>query len=460
MSNERRLLIDACSYIESWLQFRYEHERIPGFAVAVYSKGEFFLKSSYGYADLDRREPLRPEHIFRIASHSKTFTATALMQLAEKGLLQLDDPVSKHVRWFKSKRDKQVQSVTIRQLLSHTAGIIRDGEDCAYWQCLRDFPDKQEFKKFIANSKCIFGSNSRFKYSNYGYTALGAVIEAVAGQDYNYYVTTQIIKKCGLKNTGPEYHKSIADRLATGYSRDYHGTERMPFPAVSTNYMSPATGFYSTVEDICRYGAAHFIGNTKLISDSSKRELHWPHSHVIDDDSKYGLGFNVWDIGSRRLVGHGGGFPGYITKTFIDTRNKLVVTAFTNCINGPAEDIAKGILSVIDFFLSYKSDSKTTLIKTELNRLCGRFYSQWGVSDFVRIGNSIVDANPEKWSPFEKPGVLRVVNNSTLQLVSKNEYWPEGELIKFKKNKSGKISAVKYAGTPMLAWERFAKERL
>src|SRR5205085_690518 len=106
---------------------------------AIQHGSDVLLSRAYGCANLEQRVPLTPRHIFRIASHSKTFTATAIMLLVQRGQLRLDDPVSDHVAWLEA-------PVTVRQLLNHVGGISRDGLDSDFWQLERPFPDAAELR--------------------------------------------------------------------------------------------------------------------------------------------------------------------------------------------------------------------------------------------------------------------------------------------------------------------------
>lgn len=124
------------------------------------------MNEAYGYADLEKKTKLTPQHIFRIASHSKTFTATALMQLQEQGKLRIDDYVIDYLPWLKGHKDKRWQKITIRQLMSHGAGVIRDGLNADYWQLERPFPAQEELKGEILEADIDIDNNTKLKYSN------------------------------------------------------------------------------------------------------------------------------------------------------------------------------------------------------------------------------------------------------------------------------------------------------
>ena len=114
----------------------------------------------------------------------------------------------------------------------------------------------------------------------------------------------------------------------------------------------PRDGFYSTAEDLCRYAAAHFFGDTTLLSDASKREMQQPYWRVAQADTHYGLGFSIQEIDGRRYVGHGGGFPGHATHTLFDPKDRLAVVVLTNLASGPAATLTHAIIKMIHFALA------------------------------------------------------------------------------------------------------------
>ena len=205
MAMDQRSLDRASDYLRSWLAYRYPYSNLTGYTVAISWKGEAVLGEASGYADLGRKTALTPGHIFRVASHSKTFTATALLQLAEKGLLRLDEPVAKFLPWLSGHRDRRFGQVSVYQLLSHGAGVTHDGRDCDFWQLERPFPDAAQFRDEVLAAGLVTEPNVALKYSNIGYSLLGMVVEEASGQAYGDYVIDHIVKPLGLISTGPEW---------------------------------------------------------------------------------------------------------------------------------------------------------------------------------------------------------------------------------------------------------------
>ena len=455
----QKIINKSTKYLNSWLKLRYERLDIPGFVVAVSHKGRVIFNEAYGYSNLENNKKLNKDDIFRIASHSKTFTATAIMQLQEASLLLIDDPVAKYINWLQEHEDKRFQKVTIRQLLSHSAGVIRDGKNADYWQIFREFPDKNQFKEEFLEARLVFDNNIQMKYSNFGYTLLGLVIEAVSGLSYNNYVNKNIVDKLGLKNTGPEYSAKIDDKLVTGYTRLNINKKRLPIDNIDTKVMSSATGFFSNSADLCEYFTAQIVGSKKILSDESKKEMQRTQWRVNNtkENEEYGLGFGIKYVSGRRTFGHGGGFPGQKTISLCDPVNDLVVVVLTNCIDGDASSIAKGVLSVLDYF--EKNTSERTR-KKDLSNFEGRYINLWGMGDIVVTGDKVVCVYPDCWQPFWDPEELEYISNNTFKIKKANGYASEGEEIKFNINPDGKVGSVIYAGGTMLPESEWNKQIL
>ncbi|HEV7216077.1 MAG TPA: serine hydrolase domain-containing protein, partial [Chloroflexota bacterium] len=399
---DRDRLRDGVAYADRWVEYQQGLKDTPGVVVAVALGEELLLSKGYGFADLERRTRMAPTHIFRIASHSKTFTATAIMQLVEGGRLRLDDPLGVSIPWLPGR----LAGVTIRQALSHAAGIVRDGDDCDFWQLEQPFPDAAELRRLVERSGDVLPANERFKYSNLGYALLGLVVEAAGGVPYQEYVRRHVIERLGLRDTGPETDDWARLRLATGYTRPRFGLPRRAVLDVATGALAPATGFYATAEDLCRYAAAHCLGNDALLSDAAKREMQQPYWAIEQSEGRYGLGFETTIVGERRLVGHGGGFPGHATRTQFDPTDRLVVVVLTNESGGPARAFADTVVKIIDFALG--KPALPAERSAEYARFAGRFVNAFGVLDVAHFGDALVALNPEEDDPVKHVTELRV----------------------------------------------------
>src|SRR3954447_19956329 len=197
----------AAPYLESWLEHQRRRSRVPGVQAAVRVGDRLVLDTALGVADVTTGEPLTTGHLFRIASHSKTFTATAVLQLAEAGRMRLDDPIE---RWVPALAGCALAEVTVRELLGHQGGVVRDGRDCDHWQLLHPFPDEERLTAIATGEGAVLGRNEHFKYSNIGYGLLGQAIEAVTGTGYADHVRTAVVDRLGLTDTAPEWDPARA----------------------------------------------------------------------------------------------------------------------------------------------------------------------------------------------------------------------------------------------------------
>jgi D-alanyl-D-alanine carboxypeptidase len=357
--------------------------------------------------------------------------------------------VSAYLDWFRSSEDERVEKITIRQLLNHTSGIIRDGVDSNYWQQRTEFPDEQGLRNYIATSELVYESDTTLKYSNYGYGYLGMVIAHVAGMSYENYVKDHIIEPLSLPSTGPDINESTQLSYAKGYGSELFHRKRREFKNVKTNALVAATGFYSTAEDLCRYFSAHFFGNTTLLSDASKRKMQHGNWSTAGPDSKgYGYGMMSFPVDGWKLRGHSGGFPGFTTHTRFDPEKEIVVAVFTNSYDGPVAQICKKIIAFIDTF-QQDTDGIALPVKS-LKKFEGSFYSTRGPEDIVAVGKKLFELYPLNWGDFTTAEELTVINETTLKITKASEFSASGELIHFEFYENGVAKKIISAGATMV----------
>lgn len=437
----------ATVYFDGWLAFRRSYLRLPGVQAAVLHAGELVLCTAHGEADAERSVPLTSEHIFRVASHSKTFTATCVLQLAERGRLRLDDRLSAWLPWLDG---ETLGERTLRELLAHGGGVVRDGDDGDFWQLSRPFPGEEELRAATLAGD-VLPANERFKYSNVAYGLLGAVVAAASGTTWADYVTREVIEPLGLRRTGPELDPRRSGEYARGYSSLAYADARVPIEHVDTGALASATGFYSTAADLCRYAAAHFHGDERVLSDASKRLMQREEWQVEGTDQHYGLGFSVHDVCGRRMIGHGGGYPGHITRTLFDPVQRLAVSVLVNAIDGPSLDLAKALVRLADVAAEHPLEDGADA--SQLDRFCGRFANLWGVLDVARLGGRLYATAPTLRDPTEDLTELEVIDERTLRIERTNGYGSPGEELRFELDADGRPAGVR--GQSGMSWYPF-----
>lgn len=433
-------MAEVLAYWGSYLDFRRQFDRVPGVQAAVVSGGDLAFSHAYGHSDVGAGRPLTERHLFRIASHSKTFTATAVLQLVEAGRLRLDDAAGTHLPELAG---SATGSVTVRELLSHSGGITRDSDDGDFWQLAQPFPDRAGLVEILrAAGSAVIDRNERFKYSNIGFGLLGLIVGSAAATPYNDYVFTHIVGRLGLRDLGPELDAARIDEYAVGYSALSYADVRVPIEHVDTRALSPATGFYSTARDLVRYFAAHLPGDERLLGAESQRQMRQALWDTTPDsgERRYGLGLAVDTVGDRTLIGHGGGYPGHITRSLVDPRDRIAVSVLTNAIDGPAETLAKALFLLLDLATSKPRPDGN---RVDLERFTGRFAELWGVTDVVDLGGRLHLLDPTKTDPSTDAVPLEIVDGTTLRAAGGSGYGSYGEPVRYDFDTAGRVRSIR-----------------
>ncbi len=427
------------------------NQGLPGFQASVSVDGRRVADIAWG-------EGITPDTLMRVASHSKTFTATAILQLMESGALRLDDRVS---RWLPALTGAPLGEATVSELLSHSAGVNRDSLDSDFWSLARPFPTRDEVLE-AAKSGHVIRRNERMKYTNVGYSLLGYIVEEASGQSYEDYVRARIIAPLGLKNTGPEMDER-AGELATGYTaRGMNPADpfrRLPIDHVNSRGMVAATGFYSTARDLCRYFSAHLLTETgqpgafprkrtkKLLTDDSKRLAQRPVNTL--EGRGYGLGFMWEEVAGQPTFGHSGGYPGFISRTWGVQGTGVVLSVITTAIDGPAAEFGRTLFALAELALKPADPSLKGVKRAHRRRFDATFQNLWGRTRYAYLGENVYDfelgyyADP-KAQPWE------YVDAQTLRMRDPYGFAAHGETSRFEFDDDGRPVSVRTAGGALM----------
>ena len=322
-------LATAVGLLDDWAanQLRQRHQ--PGLAIGIVYEGELLWGKGFGLADLEAGTPVTLDTRFRIASITKTFTATAILQLRDAGKLGLDDPVSQHLDWF-DLRFQDAPAITIRNLLTHSSGLPRDSKNPMWTEC-----EAPSWDDFVADTKSRAPTRppyEKFAYSNLGYSLLGGIIAAVSGQPWATYLQEKVLDPLGMSETRP-VPSADDPMLATGYTREKDGYRRDALPFWLMNGFEASANFASTVNDLVKYAGFHLgLADGAVLSPYSLIDMH--RVHWLDESWKggYGLGMGLHRTKDWVISGHGGGYPGYLTAFTICREHKAGVIVLTNAL--------------------------------------------------------------------------------------------------------------------------------
>ncbi len=445
----------AATWLDSWWRLRRAQHRVPAVQGAVALRGELLLSSAHGYADQAAAVPLTADHRFRVASHSKTFTAVALLRLAQEEALRLDDPVRRWLPWL-VEDGSPVADRTLAELLSHSGGLTRDTLDGDFWQLGRAFPDEAALRAALAPGQGpdVLARSERLKYSNVGYALLGLVVAAAAGRPWAQVVREDLMAPLGLHHTAPDLDPASEPDLlaehATAWTALSYADHRVPVDQVATGAFAPATGVSSTAQDLVRWAGAFAEEPgpgraSALLEPYWRRLMHrqwWPEEEV-GGGAGYGYGWQSRTVGGRRLVGHGGGWPGHITHTLSDPVAGLAVSVCTNAVDGPALELCTGAVRVVDLAAAADERARARCSGADLSTFTGRYANLWGVRDVVALGGRLVLLSPATADPAATAVELEVLDDDTLRQPGGSGYDSVGEQWTFRRDGSGAVVSVR-----------------
>jgi CubicO group peptidase (beta-lactamase class C family) len=431
-------LRSSVDYICDWLEFQFTASQQPGCIIAIAHRGEVVVERAFGLANLDTGEKLTPRHRFRVASHSKSFTSAGIMKLRERRKLRLDDPVGQYVKAL----HPQVAETTIAQVLSHSAGLTRDGADSGQFIDRRDYLNAKELLAELQQPTAI-EPNTRFKYSNHGFGLLGLLIEAVTGEPYAAWVKREIIDSAGLKETVPEMPLAKSIPFARGHLRQYPAGRRFVIPGDNpTRAISSAAGIVSTAADTARF-FAQLAPNARqsVISAASRREMTRKHWRIPQSfEAYYGLGLSIGQTDGWDWFGHGGGFQGYLSRTAVIPACDISITLLSNSIDGWAPLWLDGCMQILRAFKTRGPPNR------RLRDWAGRWWTLWGAVDLVPMGDRLIIANPHFNNPFMDAAEIEITGRDAGRIASASGYASHGEPVRRSRGKSGAISDIWLAG--------------
>ena len=415
----------------AWMEGQIEIRGLPGVVVGVVSGDDLVWASGFGHADVDAGRPMSTDTRFRMASHSKLFTATAIMQLREEGRLRLDDPVSDYLPWFTYQTaSPDDPPITIEHLLTHSSGLPREAS--SHWTDF-DFPSAEEVRALMADRRAPFSPEVRWKYSNLAYTIAGLVIEEVSGLSWAEYLQQNIFDPLGMSASSVDLPDAM---MATGYGRRMPDGSRQVFPFVDARGMAAATGLTSTVEDMARFVSAQFRegarGGDRLLSTASLREMHRVRMLETTWTRGQGIGFSVQRRNGTLYVGHGGGYPGYTTNTSIQLDSEVGVIILTNTNDSNPAQIAQQLMETVGEAVAAATAVEPDVVAWDpaWERFAGVYRSRGGETRVLVLNGRLVSMNP--WATtIGEPTVLEPIGDGTFRMTGRTGGGPVGEIVRF-----------------------------
>ncbi|WP_259016903.1 serine hydrolase domain-containing protein [Emticicia fluvialis] len=407
------------------LMSAYTQNREFNGSVLVAKKGKILLEKGYGFQNLQKKLNNNTATLYPIASVTKTFTATLILKLAEMKQLSLQDKLSKYYTDY-----PLGDSISIEQLLSHTAGIYNytNNSDFMFKEATK--PASQErMLSLFKDQPLDFLPGKGWNYSNSGYILLGYIIEKVSGMSYEKAVRKYLFTPAGMVNSGFDFAGQPEDKIALGYYSDSGKDYNKLAPLYDSSVVFAAGAVYSSVQDLYKWHQA--LQQNQIIKIQTSAKAYTPVKQ------NYGYGWIIDSVFSKRVVSHSGGIPGYRSNFARIVEDDVCIILLNNTETPGMSIITRNIMAVL-YNQPYKLPKVKHVVKIStdiLAQYAGSFEveQQKLVIDF-RIENGILIAYPVNGPR----SVLAAVDETNFFDIEQ-----EAVEISFAKDETGKYNKLK-----------------
>ncbi|MBK8552855.1 MAG: serine hydrolase [Ignavibacteria bacterium] len=416
---------DKAQKIDVLVNKYYDYGQFNG-SVLVSENGKILLEKGYGFANIEWKNPNRPDTKFRLGSITKQFTAMLIMQLAEHGKINLDGKVSDYLPYY---RKDIGDKVTVHNLLTHTSGIPNLTNDPELMQkMIRNPIGVKELVMNYCSSDLEFEPGSKFNYSNSGYIILGAIIEEISGKKYENLLSENILTPLNMTGTGYDHTSAIIENRASGYDKSIDGFTNTRYMDMSIPFS--AGSLYSSADDLFKWDQALYT--EKIISKESKEKMFTP---FLDN---YGYGWHIEDINigdvKKKIITHSGGIFGFntiitrfpednnciillnnfssgnldglssgISKILYDQEYSMPKRSITEILNKTI--LTKGMSEAADEFNALKNNQKDYYIdEGEINQLGYNLVNEYKIDEAIEVFKLNVEAFPNSSNVYDSLG--------------------------------------------------------
>ena len=318
---------------------------IPGMAVAIVKDNKVIFSKGYGFRNLEKKNKVDENTAFAIASNSKAFTTAALSILIDAGKLNWEDKVVDHLPWFKLYDPYVTQNITIKDLVSHRSGLYTFSGDLLWYYTNYSREDVVRRAQFL---KPHYGFREHFGYQNIMFSAAGLIIEKLSGMSWNNYIKQNFLDPLGMKSS----NTSVKDLdLNKNTAIPYHvelGKKSLPIKYLNWDNCAAAAAINSSVSDMAKWMIFQLnsgkLNDKQIISEKQIWEVRkmvtpLPISKRAFDNNPnihfkgYGLGWSIFDYNGKKVINHGGGSDGMISKVAMIPEENIGIVILTNSIN-------------------------------------------------------------------------------------------------------------------------------
>ena len=338
----------AVEALEQVIEREMRQKGLPALSIALVDDQRIVWSRGFGLARPADGVAATSETVYRVGSVSKLFTDIAVMQLVERGELDLDAPVTAYLPEFRPENPSG-KPITLRQLMAHRSGLVREPPIGHYFD--DSGPSLAATVESLNRTTLVYAPEARTKYSNAAIATVGYLLERVTGEPFVDYLERAVLRPAGLERSSFAPRPDLAADLATAYMWGY---DRGPFEAPTFALgMSPAGSMYSTVTDLGRFLSVLFAGGRgpggAVLSAASLEAMWTPQFAGPEAKTGFGLGFMIGELDGRRRIGHGGAIYGFATElaALPDEKLGVVVVTTLDGANRVVERIADAALRLM-----------------------------------------------------------------------------------------------------------------
>ncbi|MBX3239811.1 MAG: serine hydrolase [Chitinophagaceae bacterium] len=413
----------------------------PGGTALVVKDGKVLYKKAFGKADLELEVAMKPDHIFRIGSITKQFTASAILKLAEEGRLSLSDTITRFIKDY----PMNGHAITIEHLLTHTSGVKNYTSLGKFNMEVRrkDFTSG-ELIDFFKNEPMDFPPGTDYRYSNSGYVLLGYIIELVSGKTYAEYIRENFFKPLGMEKSFYDNTSAIIPGRVSGYQRRNDHFENSDYLSMTLPYSSGS--ILSNIEDLFVWYDA--LMNNQVLNRESLEKAHTSYKLSDGRLTGYGYGWESGNVQGSPTIKHVGRINGFVTYCVYLPMEKIFVAIFSNCdctdnLENPASRMAAIVLNK-----PYQWNAIGLTVK--------EFESYQAVYESAYEGQKIIGFEDGRLLYFSKGG-------SKTQLVpfEKDKFFIENSLTTLEFNRDSKGSIISFTSKSTglsVTWNRATGE--
>lgn len=417
----------------AWVESQLAYSGLPGLSIALVHDQQTVWSRGFGYSDRAGKIATTPDSGYRVASITKLFTATALLQLRDDGALELDDRLSDHLPWFDPPTEANSRPITLRHLLTHTSGLPREAP-LPYWNDGR-FPDRDALRELTASLPPTLPPETAWKYSNLGFALAGEVIAAVSGMPYGEFVKRRILEPLDMSDSHIDTPELVDPAIADGFGRRLPNGSREASPHSDCRALAPAANLTTTALDLARFARLHFrdgpAGGEQILSGATLREMQRVHWLDPDWQRGWGLGFGVVRHNGHSYLGHGGALRGYRSSLQLRPHDRVAVIVLTNADDGDPESFSERAFAWLAPHIGGSGDGDESEAERRYGAYLGRYRNSWADFQVLLLDGTLAIFVPTAPDPLTTLGALEPAGEHTFVLRSDNGFGSRDEQVVF-----------------------------